>query len=197
MSNGDKQAIRDLIENWAVWRDARMWDQLRSTWHDDGRMTATWFQGTADEFIAVSRKGHERGLRVIHMLGGTAVDVKDNRAIAQTKMSIIQRAEVQSVLCDVTCRGRFYDFLEKRGGRWGIVLRQPIYEMDRLDPIDPSATLKLDRNLLMRFPTGYRHLAYLQVRSGFDVKADLPGLDGPEVEALYRRGAAWLDGKPL
>ena len=26
-------------------------------------------------------------------------------------------------------------------GGWGIVLRQPIYEKDRLDPVDPAATL--------------------------------------------------------
>jgi hypothetical protein len=25
----------------------------------------------------------------------------------------------------------------------------------------------------------------------------MPGLKGPEVEALYARGAAWLQGKPL
>ena len=49
------------------------------------------------------------------------------------------------------------------------------------------------RNLLARFPEGYRHLAYLQTRIGYTVKPDMPGLDGPEVEALYARGA-WLKG---
>jgi hypothetical protein len=29
------------------------------------------------------------------------------------------------------------------------------------------------------------------------VKRDMPGLKGPEVEALYARGAAWLQGKPI
>jgi hypothetical protein len=29
------------------------------------------------------------------------------------------------------------------------------------------------------------------------VKPDMPGLKGPEVEALYAKGRAWLDGKPL
>ena len=46
---------------------------------------------------------------------------------------------------DVVCTGRFYDFVEKRLGRWGVVLRQPIYEKDRIDPIDPAATLELDQ----------------------------------------------------
>ena len=123
----------------------------------------------------------------------------------------MQRAEVEGVLCDVSCLGRFYDFLEKREvgggvpaepaergeGRWGIVLRQPIYEKDRIDPVDPAASLVLDPELLARFPEGYRHLAYLQVRVGYPVKPDMPGLRGPEVERLYQRGAVWLAGEPV
>jgi hypothetical protein len=193
----DRQAIRELIENWAVWRDARQWQRFRTVWHDDGRMMATWFQGTADEFIKVSQEGYDKGVRILHFLGGMSIDIRGRRAIAQTKMTISQRAEVEKVLCDVVCTGRFYDFLEKRKGRWGLVLRQPIYEKDRIDPVDPGATLRLDAKLLAQFPQGYRHLAYLQARIGYKVKTDMPGLDGPEVEALYARGAAWLKGKPL
>jgi SnoaL-like domain len=193
----DRLAIRELVENWALWRDAREWEKFRTVWHDDGRMMATWFQGSADEFIAVSREGYDKGVRILHFLGGMAVEINGRRAIAQTKMTIAQRAQVENVLCDVVCTGRFYDFLEKRKGRWGLVLRQPIYEKDRIDPVDPTIELKLDPNLLMRFPEGYRHLAYLQSKIGYKVKTDMPGLDGPEVEALYARGAAWLKGKPL
>src|SRR5438270_14039508 len=77
--------IRDLIENWAIWRDALMWERFRTVWHDDGRMMATWFQGTAEEFIRVSREGYERGVRILHFLGGMSIDVSGPRAIAQTK----------------------------------------------------------------------------------------------------------------
>jgi hypothetical protein len=195
-ATADRLAIRDLVEAWAVWRDAGDWERFRTLWHDDGRMMATWFQGSADEFVRVSREGFERGVRILHFLGGTAVDLAGDRAIAQTKMTISQRAEVEGVPCDVVCTGRFYDFLERRAGAWGLVLRQPIYEKDRLDPIDPSARLTLDADLLARFPEGYRHLAYAQTRIGYEVKRDMPGLTGPEVEALYARGARWLAGGP-
>jgi hypothetical protein len=190
----DRQAIRDLVENWAIWRDAGDWDRFRTLWHPDGRMMATWFQGTADEFITVSQEGFARGVRILHFLGGTSIDRADDRAIAQTKMTISQRALVHDVLCDVVCTGRFYDFLERDASRWALVLRQPIYEKDRLDAVDPAARLELDRVQLERFPEGYRHLAYLQTNIGYQVKTDMPGLTGPEVEALYRRGAAWLAG---
>ena len=192
----DRQAIRDLVENWVVWRDAGDWDRFRTLWHPDGRMMATWFQGTADKFITVSQEGFARGVRILHFLGGTSIDRADDRAIAQTKMTISQRALVHEVLCDVVCTGRFYDFLERDASRWVLVLRQPIYEKDRLDPVDPAARLELDRAQLERFPEGYRHLAYLQTNIGYQVKTDMPGLTGPEVEALYRRGAAWLAGGP-
>ena len=192
----DRRAIRDLVENWAVWRDAGDWERFRTVWHDDGRMMATWFQGPADEFIRVSREGFERGVSILHFLGGTAVDLAGDRAIAQTKMTISQRASVDGVECDVVCTGRFYDFLERRAGAWGLVLRQPIYEKDRLDAVDPAASLLLERDLLERFPVGYRHLAYAQTRIGFSVKPDMPGLVGPAVEALYARGAGWLEGGP-
>src|SRR5207237_9965394 len=110
-------------------------------------MMATWFQGPARDFIRVSREGFEHGVSILHFLGGTAVDVAGERAIAQTKMTISQRAELDGVGCDVVCTGRFYDFLERRAHRWGIVLRQPIYEKDRLDPVDPAAKLELDPEL--------------------------------------------------
>jgi hypothetical protein len=193
----DRLLIRELVENWALWRDAGDWERFATVWHDDGFMMATWFQGPAPDFIRVSREGFERGVSILHFLGGFTADVAGERAIAQTKMTISQRAELDGVAVDVVCTGRFYDFLERRDGRWGIVLRQPIYEKDRLDPIDPSAKLKLDDELLSQFPDGYRHLAYVQTAAGFDVKRDMPGLIGPEVELLYRRGAAWLDGEPL
>ena len=192
----ERQAIRELVENWALWRDAGDWDRFRTVWHDDGRMMATWFQGGADDFIRVTKEGWDRGVSILHFLGGSSIDVRGTRAIAQTKMTISQRGAVDGVACDVVCTGRFYDFLDKRAGRWGVVLRQPIYEKDRLDPVDPSASLELDRALLDRFPEGYRHLAYVQTKLGFKVKADMPGLKGPAVEALYARGAAWLAGGP-
>jgi len=192
----DRLAIRDLVENWVLWRDAGDWERFRGVWHDDGVMMATWFQGPAAEFIRVSREGCDKGVSILHFLGGTAIDLAGARAIAQTKMTISQRAVVEGVPCDIVCTGRFYDFLEKRAGRWGVVLRQPIYEKDRMDPIPQGQAPVLDEAVLGRYPEGYRHLAYAQERIGYAVKRDMPGLKGPEVEALYRRGAQWLAGGP-
>jgi hypothetical protein len=172
----DRLAIVETVNNWALWRDAGDWERFRSVWHQDGWMTATWFQGPAEKFIEVSKAGFDNGVSILHFLGGTSVDLKGGRAIAQTKMTISQRASVDGVMVDVVCTGRFYDFFERRKNKWAIVRRQPIYEKDRMDPLDPAATLALDPGLLAKFPEGYRHLAYLQTRIGYTIKLDLPQL---------------------
>jgi hypothetical protein len=192
--NADKLAIREVVENWVLYRDAGDWERFGTVWHSDGWMTATWFQGPATDFINVSREGFDEGVHILHFLGGWTCEIAGDRAISQVKMTIHQRAPLDGVLVDVACIGRFYDFFEKRQGRWAIVRRQPIYEKDRLDPVDPGACVKLDQSLLSRFPEGYRHLAYLQMKNGFKVKQGLPGLRGPEVEKLYSEGQDWLAG---
>jgi hypothetical protein len=194
LSASDAAAIRECVENWVVWRDAGDWDRFATVWHSDGWMTATWFQGPASEFIRVSKEGFERGVNILHALNGWSCDVSGNRAISQVKMNIFQRAPLDGVVVDVICWGRFYDFFERRDGQWAIVRRQPIYEKDRLDPVDPAAMLKLDASLLATFPEGYRHLGYLQHKNGFKVKIGLPGLRGPEVDKVYSEGKAWLAG---
>ena len=180
-------------------RDSADWELLRRQWHDDGYMMATWFQGPRDDFIRVSQEGFAKGVNILHFTGASqaTLNADRTRAISQTRMTILQRGPVHGVLADVACTGRFYDFFAKRDGRWGIVLRQPIYEKDRLDPVVPGETIEFDTDLLNRYPEGYRYLAYLQVQAGYPVKTDMPGLRGPEVEALYARGAAWLAGEEV
>ena len=195
MTGDDRAEIRQLVENWALWRDAGDWERFATVWHPhDGWMSATWFHGSATDFIKASRAGFENGVSILHFLGGHTADIAGDRAVAQTKMTISQRASVDGVEADVVCTGRFYDFLARHEGRWSIVRRQPIYEQDRLDVVDPAATLTLDPELLNRFPTGYRHLAYLQTKAGFTVREGLPARTGAAVERLYAYGARWLAG---
>ncbi len=193
----DRLAIRRVVEDWITWRDSGDWENFRTVWHDDGVMMATWFQGTGEEFIKVSIEGWNKGVSILHFLGGNSIELAGHRAISQTKMTISQRAKVHDVVVDVVCTGRFYDFFEKRDGRWAIVHRQPIYEKDRMDPVSPSAQLQLDESILAQYPEGYRHLAYLQQGIGYPVKKDMPGLKGDKVQELYARGKRWLAGGPI
>ena len=197
----DELLIRRMVERWAVWRDAGDWDRFATLWHPEGVMMATWFQGPFAEFIRVTREGWDKGVSILHFLGGSAIEVAGTRAIAQTKMTISQRGKVDGqdgpVLCDVVCTGRFYDFVVRLEGQWKLLHRQPIYEKDRIDPVTPGAPLRLDGAALAALPEGYRHLAYIQKRIGYQVKLDMPQLKGQVVDELYRRGARWLAGAAL
>ena len=190
----DRLAIREVIESSFIWRDSAQWDRFASLWHPEGRMIATWFQAPTAEFIARSRKAWEAGMTALHATFGTSIDVAGGRAIAMTKTSIMQRAEVHGCLVDVICYGRFWDALERWDGRWVFRLRQPIYELDHMIPVVPSRAPDLDPTLLASFPEGYRNLAYLQTQLGFEVTKSMPGTRGPEIEALMERGRAWLAG---
>ena len=35
-----KLRIRELVENWVLWRDAGDWERFGTVWHDDGWMVA-------------------------------------------------------------------------------------------------------------------------------------------------------------
>jgi hypothetical protein len=193
----DELEIRALVENWAIWRDTGGFDAFLDLWHPDGWMMATWFQASAADFTARARAAFEQGARSMHILGGTGVEIQGDHAVAQTRMQILQRAVVHGEEVDVTCYGRFHDFLQRHEGRWKLVLRQPVYEFDTMAPVSPGARLTLEKDLLARFPEGYRHLAYLQTKAGFDVKRDMPGARGPEIEALVERGRRWLADEPV
>lgn len=196
MSIDDRLAIREVIENWVIWRDSGDWDRFATLWHPEGRMHATWFQASAPDFIARSRKAFGSGLTVLHTVSGSSIDVAKDRAISQTRSTIMQRAEVHGILVDVICFGRFWDAWEKVAGRWLLRLRQPIYELDHMIPVDPGAAPVLDPELLASFPIGYRNLGYLQTQLGFEVYRSMPGTRGAEIEALMARGRAWLAGEP-
>lgn len=184
--------IRRLIENWAIWRDAGMWDKLRSAWHSDGTMRATWFDGSADDFVANCIRARENGVTATHFLGGSYVEIMGQRSVVHTRMSIIQRTIWDGDEIDVICTGRFVDFLSEREGTWKISRRQLIYESDRVVPVVPGAVPRFDQEVLTRFPVGYRHLACIQTEVGFDVFPDLPGREGPAHDALMDRARNWL-----
>ena len=74
------------------------------------------------------------------------------------------------------------------------VLRRPICETDRMGSVGQKAPLALDPRRLHRSPEGGRSLAQLQPPIGRPLKADMPGLRGPEVAALHEHGAGWLRG---
>lgn len=195
--NTDENEIRAVVETWAVARDSGDWESLRATWHDDGRMRTTWSDGSAVDFVEAVKRGFEAGVLVHHFLGGSQVKIIGERAVAQTKMSISQRLSLEGVEVDVTCIGRFLDFFERRGAGWRIVLREPIYEKDRMDAVVPGSFPPLDTRRLAELPAGCRHLLYCQESSGMSIRTNVPQLRGLAVDELYASAKMWMTGCAL
>ena len=193
----DEFEIRRLIENWVIWRDSGDFERLAGLWSPNGQMLVTWSQSSAVEFAARAKAHFDAGSKALHLLGGSSIEVSGTRATAQTKVSIMVRGRVHDVEVDVTCFGRFVDFLEKQDGRWLLCLRTVIYELDQMIPTEPGRRVELDTDMLNEFPEGYRHMAYMQRQAGMQVKRDLPGTRGAAVETLMAQTHAWLAGETV
>jgi hypothetical protein len=188
----DRLTIAEVVQDWAIGRDTGDWQRLRAAFHPDGTMTATWFSGPADAFVAASKAQWEKGSRVAHVLGGTSVRLNGGKAIAETRLILAIRAPLDGEEVDVTCYGRFYDRMAKHEGGWGILRRNVVYEKDRIDAVRPGAVLQLDEALLRRFPEGYRHIAYVQTRAGMTVDPALATPHSAALKKLTDEAEAWL-----
>ena len=67
--NADEHEIRQPIDRWAIWRDSGDWEKLLSVRNPGGEMKATWFCGSAAEFVAKSREAWSKGLNATHFVG--------------------------------------------------------------------------------------------------------------------------------
>jgi hypothetical protein len=192
----ERLEIAELVQSWALYRDTGDWDKLRETVHADGTMTATWFHGTFEEFIAAIQDSWRKGSSSQHFQGGTVVQVLGTKAIAQTRMSILLRGKLDAVPVDVNCLGVFYDRVEKRNGQWRIAKRNVIYDKDTLTPVHVGDAIQLSSERLLRFPEGYRHLAYLQSFNGGNVNPELPTARSEASIQLKLEAQQWLRSNP-
>ena len=191
----DRAAITQIAQEWGVARDLGRWDRLRACYSSDAVMHTTWFVGPAAEFIERSMAAARAGARVQHFIGATTIELRDDKAVAETRMVLMVRGWLDGVEVDVTCWGRFHDRFVKRDGEWRILKRVPVYEKDRLDAVDPAVTPTIDRDALARQPDGCRHLTYMQSRNGATIEPDsaVPGSEA--LARLEAESAAWLVAK--
>lgn len=194
-SLADRFEIRELLDNWIIFKDTGQWDRFRTLWHPEGWMNFLWFRGSVEEFIDFSKKSIKRGAHLIHTVGGTSLEIAGERCIAISRTLSSSRLTVHGVECDLLTFGRYYDFLEKRDNRWGLVMRQPIYERDLLSTVDPTETVRLDNELLKDMPAAVRYRAYAQKLNGYEPNRTVPGLDGGTLDHLNAECRSWLDGK--
>ncbi|GAA5885704.1 hypothetical protein JCM16303_003121 [Sporobolomyces ruberrimus] len=210
LSIQDRFLCKELMEGFPVHRDSCEWSKMRDLFaEEEAYVFTTWSGGVPiDEFIKISETGFQKGVKIAHRVNGSTVDLaisgkgKGKRALGKLKATITQRFEMPcidregSCQVDIDADCRLCFFLEKNErGEWKNHFFKGIYERDRPLSIDPTRLPLFDREKLLGFPEGYRHLGYCQeVIAGYKVKRDLPQSRGKEHDHFYRCFIDWLEG---
>lgn len=201
MSNGtrasadDKYACAELVQSWGLYRDQHRWTELTGTFKPDGMIAVSWFRGLFPEFVDRCRaRDVTRTGRGKHLLWPSLVQIRGNRALAQTSVMILVRQNIEGVVVDLTSNARFLDRLEKKSSIWKFVERVAVYERDRLDPVEPSLAFNelMQRADCSRYPQQYRYMAYRIASAGGTLAMPVCCDGMPETAALQARYEAWL-----
>lgn len=191
-----KAMVVELVttERWC--RDTWQWERMHECYHEDSHVVVSWFDGTGRQFVDASREMVEAGLRSIHLLGPSSVDVLGTRAVVDTGCTINVRRRVDAVDVDIVSFARLRSKVEQDdAGAWRMRSLQAVFQKDMLQPVVAGETPPIDRTKLASYRPSYRFLAYSDALSGYDVSNDLPGFDRPDsAQKLFEEERDWLNG---
>lgn len=194
----EKLRIKELVEYDRYCYDYGHKEIQRGLWFDDAALFTTWFQGGVDAYLASTPAPKDPADRMsshAHKVNNTVVWLNGNRAVAELVCSLNFRNKLREEWVDVQCFCRMHYRVEKRGGRWGIVYFEGIYEKDRLDPVFgdsdffvPEAELREHRPI--NWNMAVRRGKYLGHETD---EAKWAGSDIPEtINRLYEESSRWL-----
>ena len=194
MSHAETE-IAALVNDWAFFRDQGAWDSLLGTFHAEGTISLSWFDGPYEGFVAASKKLAANGDSIVkHHLGVPRIEVNGERALSEGNVTIMIRARTPFGEVDTTSFARFHDRLEKRDGTWKLLQRTAVYEKDRADPVSQPTLPDAYFENLDRYPAEVRFLASGLAKAGAPLSRTIVLDKSPESRALVQRNEAWLAG---
>lgn len=197
MSHQDWTEITALLYRWGQARDSDDWGALAGCYHDGATMNISWISDQATQFVARSRAMAENrapGAHTKHVMASPWIEIKGDKAFGRINVNLFIRSQLDGQEFDIQSWFRFFDLLEKREGRWGIVKRTAVYEKDRFDACDPRgvpADFFEDMDL-SGFPDATKYLNYYQKRGGREPRTDVVTVFSAEERALREEGYAWI-----
>lgn len=190
----DFRSITQLLLKWGYFRDHKMWEELQDTFHPGGQINVTWYTGDIEGFVQGSIKMAKSGVKSMHVMYPSIVEIQGDRAIAITPTTISGRKEGDGPALDLTSAAQFFDFLEKKDNKWRISRRHAIYQKDRMDSLEPSFTFWLMSFFIDTddYPSEYKYLAFGLEQGGLKIQPGQIVDNSDQSRALYREGKDWL-----
>jgi len=184
----------ELVKRERLARDTQDWHALEDSYWPGARVRVTWFDGPVADFVTASRASVRPGrIGGFHTIDPTRSEIAEDRALVESRGQVLLRPSVDGVECDLTSWCRFVAGLERREGRWRMAFFDNIYVKDRIDPLEPGASVPTDPALVEGARPSYRWLTYTNRKRGIDVPDDLPGDDRRDlVEAFWSDAREWL-----
>ena len=189
----DTTAISSLIMRERLAHETHDWDEMASCYRPKARISVSWFNGTATEFIEAGKKIIEKEAIFFDSMSPAVITIKNNKAIADTACTVHMFSKLEGIEVNVTSYTRLLWRAEKHDGRRLIEGLRGIYIRDTLAPRNPNQVAKVKEEELQKLRPSYRFLAYLRITGGMPARDDLPGVDKPEqVNALRAGEREWL-----
>jgi SnoaL-like domain len=189
----DRIAICELVQRERAARDMQRWDELAASYTEASEIDISWFHGTGNAFTEASRKMAGNGLRTFHQMGPTIVEIKGERALAETGCAIHAIGNFGSAGADVVSYSRLFERVQRVSGQWLIAGLQIVYIQDMVLPLNPSDVPRIDSADLAGYRTSYQFLSFMLTKAGHVPRTDLPGVDMPDtVTSLIRHNQDWL-----
>jgi len=116
--------------------------------------------------------------------------VKGNRVISEVNIMVHVKNENDEV--DTTSYARFYDFVEKRVGRWKILKCTATYETDRADPVQKPLLAEDFFKGLNQYPSQLQFLASGIKKVGAEITKSVVLDKSQDLRNLYEEGKTWL-----
>ncbi|KAH7308043.1 hypothetical protein B0I35DRAFT_483333 [Stachybotrys elegans] len=200
----DRLAVAELCKGWPAYRDNSEWKNYRSLFMKDAYVWTTWSgRQHIDDFIKISRDGKAKGVFIQHRETGTAVELNQaaDRAIGKMKATITQRftapatEDHEPIVYDVDCDCRFIFFCRRDdSGGWKAKYVKLVYEKDKVIPVDGKTAPTFPKEILDKYPEGYKYLGAAQSSLGYKVDENLATLDQRYWSHMYSSMEKWLAG---
>ena len=189
----DKLAVAEVVQTERAARDQGQWARMAACYHPDSVVSISWIETSGPAFVAASEGAFAAGLRHLHQMAPTLVTVNGDRALAETGTAILLGGRIGAVEVMVTSHARMHARIERREGAWRIIRLGAVYFEDEMRARIPGETPTLDAARLAAYRPSLRFLSYLLEEGGKTPRADLAGIDRPDlVEAFLAAEQAWL-----